>query len=134
MSRNLILLIIACATSLAFCPAVQAQEGSAVVAAGGLALGKLTTDLTLTADQQAQVKPILEAASAQILSARQEMSRTLPERLLRAKQVLEGASNQIDALLTPGQQAKFAALKEQIRERPLGAEDSQPSPSPSATP
>ncbi|MGA3172649.1 MAG: hypothetical protein ABSE62_16735 [Chthoniobacteraceae bacterium] len=133
MNRNLILSIIACATSLAFCPAVQAQDASAA-AAGGLALDKLTTDLTLTADQQAQVKPILEMASAQILSARQEKSLPLPERLLRAKQVLEDASNQIDGLLTPDQQAKFAALKEQIRERPLGAEDSQPSPSPSATP
>jgi len=132
MNRNLILSIIACATSLAFCPAVQAQDASA--AAGGLALEKLTTDLTLTADQQAQVKPILETASAKILSARQEKSLTLPEKLLRAKQALEDASNQIDGLLTPDQQAKFAALKEQIRERPLGAEDSQPSPSPSATP
>jgi Spy/CpxP family protein refolding chaperone len=133
MNRNLILSIIACATSLAFCPAVQAQDASAAAAAGGLALEKLTTDLTLTADQQAQVKPILETASAQILSARQEKSLPLPERLLRAKQILEDASNQIDGLLTPDQQAKFAALKEQIRERPLGAEDSQPSPSPSAT-
>ena len=132
MNRNLILSIIDCATSLAFCPAVQAQDASA--AAGGLALEKLTTDLTLTADQQAQVKPILETASAKILSARQEKSLTLPEKLLRAKQALEDASNQIDGLLTPDQQAKFAALKEQIRERPLGAEDSQPSPSPSATP
>jgi Spy/CpxP family protein refolding chaperone len=130
MKRNLILSIIACAASLAFCPAVQAQDASA--APGGLALEKLTTDLTLTADQQAQVKPILETAGAQILSARQEKSLTLPERLLRAKRALEDASNQIDGLLTPGQQAKFAALKEQIRERPLGAEDSQPSPSPSA--
>jgi Spy/CpxP family protein refolding chaperone len=132
MNRNLILSIIACAMSLHFRPAAQAQDTSAA-AAGGLALEKLTTKLTLTADQQAQVKPILETASAQILSAKLEKSLTLPERLLRAKQVLEDASNQINGLLTPDQQAKFAALKEQIQERPLGAEGSEPSQSPSAT-
>ena len=146
MKRNLIRSIIACGAAFALCPGLHGQEAAPGAAGAGehqlgrsggngeLVLEKLTTALSLTPDQQAQVEPMIEAAAAQIRAARQEKSVPLPEKMARCKEVLESASSQINALLTPAQQTKFAELKEKIREHRQGGSESEAAPSPSDTP
>lgn len=146
MRTYLILWIIACGATVAPCPGLHAQDLAPNAGGAGqrqsgrsggdgeLVLEKLTTALSLTPDQQAQVKPIVEAAAAQIRAARQEKSVSRPEKLAKCKAVLENASTQINALLTPAQQAKFAELKQKIREHRQGESESQASSSPSDTP
>lgn len=140
MKRNLILSIIACGAILALCPALRAQGDSpapATPGGGGLhggtgveMLEKLTAALGLTADQQGQIKQIVEAARAQIMATRQTKSLTPEEKMAKAKEVREEANSQIVALLTPEQQAKFAELKEKIRDRREEGGESEASATP----
>ena len=152
MKRNLILTIIG--ASLALCPALHAQDAAPAPSTTGtdaatgpqahhggpaMMLQRLTTQLTLTTDQQAQVKPILDAEAAQFKANKEDTSLTQPDRMAKNKAARESANTQINALLTPDQQAKFATMQ-QHRNRHHGADaggvpiNPAASPSPSATP
>jgi Spy/CpxP family protein refolding chaperone len=95
-------------------------------------LEKLTTDLSLTANQQTQLKPILEKARTLDHTAKQDGSLSQQQKAARFKDAWNTANTQIASLLTPAQQEKFALVKDQYSNRRPGA--SQPSPTPAATP
>jgi Spy/CpxP family protein refolding chaperone len=95
-----------------------AQGGGAGKLGGGKFNGAdqlqhLTTALNLTADQQTQIKPILDAAHAQVRTIFQNASLTPQQKFTQVKDVLEAANGQINGILTPAQQSAFAALKQQ---------------------
>jgi Spy/CpxP family protein refolding chaperone len=92
----------------------------------------LTQALDLTSDQQAQIKPILEAAHTQMQSIRQDSSLTQEQKLAKVRETMEGAHSQINGLLTPEQQQKLGAMKAKFHHH--GAPEAQPSASPNATP
>ncbi|MDQ2867965.1 MAG: periplasmic heavy metal sensor [Verrucomicrobiota bacterium] len=66
-------------------------------------LDSLTKDLNLTADQQAKVQPILDAAKPKLQTIRQDA-------MSKAKAVLDNSVAQIRPLLTSDQQTKLDAI------------------------
>lgn len=71
---------------------------------GGDSLEHLTKELNLTADQQAQVAPIVDQAKPQLQAIHREA-------MEKARTVMENAGAQIRPLLNAEQQAKFDAIK-----------------------
>lgn len=101
MKRNLLTLTAVGAIAL----------GGFAIAAGpgghrhsGLSLEHLTKSLSLTADQQAKVQPILDAAKPQLQAIHQDA-------MQKAQSVIANANSQIRPLLTTAQQAKFDAIQ-----------------------
>jgi len=93
----------------------------------GEVLQRLTTQLGLTVDQQNQIKPILDAAHAQVVTIRQNTSLTEQQTFAQIKDTMQAAHNQIDGLLTPAQQQQLAAMKAKWR-RGQGQPSASPSP------
>ena len=151
MKRNLILSIIACGASLALCPGLHAQDASPAPSAttgtdagpgqhpwgghhgGGESLEMLTKVLSLTADQQTQIKPILETLHSTVQATRQDTSLTQQDRMAKIKDARETANTQINGLLTADQQTKFQELLEKMKNRHHGGENAQGAPSPAAS-
>ncbi len=107
------------------------REGTpgAAAAGGAMLLQRLTTQLGLTADQQAQVKPILEAAHTQVAAVREDKSLTPQEKFAKIKETMEGARSQINGILTPAQQQQLEALKMKWK----GGAGGEASPAPTTT-
>jgi Spy/CpxP family protein refolding chaperone len=95
-------------------------------------LQHLTTALDLTPEEQAQIKPILQAAHAQVQAILTNTSLAPQQKFTQAKAVLQAANGQINGILTPAQQTQFAALKEERLHRKAAAPAASPSPSPAA--
>lgn len=70
----------------------------------GNPLEHLTKELNLSADQQAKVAPIVDAAKPQIRAIHEEA-------MQKMRAILEASGAQIRPLLTPEQQTKYDALK-----------------------
>ena len=77
----------------------------------GALLQRLSAKLNLTTDQQAQIKPILDAAHQQVLTVRNDSSLTQEQKFAKIKDAIQGARSQVTGILTPAQQQQFAALK-----------------------
>ena len=121
ISSHKFLTVLACGASLVFATTMRAEEGGKSCPAGGHHAGarfeKLSEKLNLTADQQAQIKPILEAAHAQAAAARQDDSLTREQKFAKAKEARQAAMGHIKGLLMPEQQQKLEQLKEERHER-----------------
>ena len=105
MKRNLLALAAAGAIALGGFVVVQAQAGGAGHWRGhAFGLRGITEKLDLTADQEAKVQPILDAAKPQIAAIHQEA-------MQKMNTVIDGALSQIRPLLTPEQQKKFDAIQ-----------------------
>ncbi len=118
MNRKLLTLAIAGALALGSGAAVQAEgHGGHRGWHGqggheGMGLKHLTKALDLTADQQAKVQPIIDAAKPQIVAIHQEA-------MQKSKAVLDASMAQIRPILTPEQQTKLdkiQAAREKMRE------------------
>jgi Spy/CpxP family protein refolding chaperone len=95
-------------------------------------LQKLSTQLSLTADQQSQIRPILDAAHTQMQSIHQDTSLTPAQKFAKVRETMQGVRSQINGILTPAQQQQLAALKEQYHHKRFG--EGQPAASPSPSP
>jgi periplasmic protein CpxP/Spy len=69
-------------------------------------LEHLTKELSLTDDQQAKIKPILEEHMKQANEARQDTSASREDRRAKMKQIHEDMVSQIRPILNPDQQKK----------------------------
>ena len=78
-------------------------------------LEHLTKTLDLTADQQTQIKPILEAGHKQMQALRDDTSLSKEDKMAKFKSVREGMNSQINGILNPDQQKKFADMQEKMR-------------------
>lgn len=145
MKRNLILSIIACGASLALCPGLHAQDATPAVSGsgggqqwghhgGGDQLARLTTALDLTPDQQTQIKPILETFHTTMQSVRQDTTLAPADKMSKIKDARETETTAINAILTPDQQTKFAALQAKMHNHRHGGPEGQASASPSTSP
>jgi Spy/CpxP family protein refolding chaperone len=98
-------------------------------------LARLTKQLDLTDDQQTKLKPILEAAHTQMQSIHQDTTLAPEDKRSKMKDARDSLNSQINAVLTPDQQTKFAAMQARMHGHHHGGEDAGPSPAaPSATP
>jgi protein CpxP len=110
MKRNLLAVAAAGAIALGGFVVVQAQPGPGGPCGAGLGHGHafglkgITSKLNLTADQQAKVQPILDAAKPQIAAIHQEA-------MQKMKTVMDSTLSQVRPLLTSDQQTKLDAIQ-----------------------
>ena len=110
MKRNLLAVVAAGAIALGGFAFVQAQPGAGGPCGAGhghghaFGLKGITDKLNLTADQQAKVQPILDAAKPQIAAIHQEA-------MQKMKTVMDGTVSQIRPLLNADQQTKLDAIQ-----------------------
>jgi len=91
----------------------------------------LSQHLNLTEDQKKQLKPVLTDEFKQMRAVGEDASLTQDQKRERMKQIHEASRPQLQGILTPEQQQKFAQMKEEVKERrgenkDKGQSDSQP--------
>jgi periplasmic protein CpxP/Spy len=84
----------------------------------------LSKELNLTDEQKAKVKPILDDQTKQMHATQEDSSLTQEQKREKMKQIHQTTHSQINDILTPEQQKKFAALKEQQKEHHEGSKES----------
>ena len=77
----------------------------------------LSQHLNLTEDQKKQLKPILAGEFKQMRAVGEDASLTQDQKREKMKQIHETSRPQVQAILTPAQQQKFAQMKEEAKER-----------------
>lgn len=85
-------------------------------------LGWMTKELNLSADQQAQLKPILENQQKQIEAVYQDASLTDDAKKAKKMEIKSSTNTQIKALLNTEQQDKFATLTTQSKQEAAKAQ------------
>lgn len=84
----------------------------------------LSKELNLTDSQKAQVKPILDEQSKQMRATQEDTSLTQEQKHEKMKQIHQTTHSQINGILTPEQQRKFAEMKEQHKGQREGSKES----------
>ena len=102
-------------------PPDQGQAGPPQGGRGGMRmdpnrqLERLTQVLSLTADQQSQIKPLLVDRQQKMQALMQNGSLSQEDRRAQAHTISEGTNNSIKALLTDDQKQKFDAMQSNMR-------------------
>ena len=86
-------------------------------------LQMLSEKLNLTDDQKAKIKPILQDQMQQMKVVREDSSLSDEQKRTKMKGIHESLHNQINAVLTPDQQAKFKQMTQEHMEKHKGMED-----------
>ena len=86
-------------------------------------LERLTKELNLTDEQKAQVKPILDEQSKQMRATQEDTSLTQDQKREKMKQIHQTTHSQINGVLTPEQQKKFAEMKEEHKGQREGSKE-----------
>ena len=104
------------AMGVALCSAPTfAQGGGRMDPAAQLA--QMTTQYTLTADQQSKIKPILEDRQKQMQALFQDQSGDRSTMMTKMMAIRKDTNSKIRAILTPEQQTKFDAEQKAMQER-----------------
>ncbi len=123
-SSKLLLSVIALAAFVA-APVLRAEDKPAPAAAGasehkgphGDRLKDLTEKLGLTDAQVAQIKPIIQDEMAALKANREDKASDKEAQKAKAMDIRKSHAEQILAILTPDQQAKFKAGHEKHKEK-----------------
>jgi periplasmic protein CpxP/Spy len=86
-------------------------------------LQMLSEKLNLTDDQKAKLKPILEDEMQQMKAVREDSSLSQEQRRAKMKSIHESLHEQINAVLTPEQQAKFKQMRQEQMEKHKGMKE-----------
>jgi Spy/CpxP family protein refolding chaperone len=73
-------------------------------------LADLSTNLNLTDEQKAKIKPLLEDEHTKIHAAREAKTGSADDQKAKTKVIRDDANTQIRAVLTPEQQTKFDGI------------------------
>jgi periplasmic protein CpxP/Spy len=76
-------------------------------------LQMMTKQLTLTSDEQAKIKPILEDEQKKTSDLRSDSTLSREDRFQKMQQIRQDSSKQIRALLTTDQQKKYDQMEEE---------------------
>ena len=79
-------------------------------------LSHLTKKLDLSADQQSQIKPILESQSQQMQQVWQDQSTPREERHQKMMAIHQDSNQKIEAVLNDTQKQKFEAMQAQMKQ------------------
>ncbi|HTB97798.1 MAG TPA: hypothetical protein VK716_12375 [Terracidiphilus sp.] len=123
MRSKLFSLALGCALTLGVSAAALAQDNAPPPDQGQQGRGPgrmnpdrqlehLTTTLGLTADQQAQIKPLLVDRQQKMQALFQNQSLSEQDRRTQMRTVSEGTNNSIKAVLNPDQKQKFESMHE----------------------
>jgi len=74
-------------------------------------LKHLTKTLNLTADQQAQIKPMLDSSHQQMQQIHQDQSLSQEDRMSKMKSIMDDTHSKIESVLTDEQKQKFEAMR-----------------------
>ena len=80
-------------------------------------LQMLSEKLNLTDDQKAKLKPILQDQMQQMKAVREDSSLSEDQKRAKMKSIHESLHDQINAVLTPEQQAKFKQMQHDEMEK-----------------
>jgi periplasmic protein CpxP/Spy len=80
-------------------------------------LQHMTKQLNLSADQQAQIKPILEARQQQMQQLWQDQSMSQQDRRQKMMSIREDSSNKIEAVLNDTQKQQYEAMQAKMQQR-----------------
>jgi periplasmic protein CpxP/Spy len=80
-------------------------------------LQMLSEKLNLTDDQKAKVKPILQDQMQQMKAVHEDSSLSQEQKQAKMKSIHESSHDQINAVLTPEQQAKFKQMRQEHMEK-----------------
>jgi len=92
-------------------------------------LKNLTDRLSLTADQQGKIKPILEDRNQQMQALRNDQSLTQDDRRTKGRAIQEASTQKIRDVLTDDQKKKYDDMQQEMRDRQRqrqGGGDSNP--------
>lgn len=92
--------------------ATQATIDPEAVAKAEARLQQLTTELSLSDDQKAQIKPILLDAARRIKAVKDDPHRSIDSKKSKMDEIHDDARGQIRQFLSPDQSKKLDALKE----------------------
>jgi protein CpxP len=99
-------------------PSTPGQSAMGTTASGPDAhLQMLTEKLNLTDDQKAKLRPILQDQEQQLRAVHDDTSLSQEQKRAKKKAIHESFHEQINAVLTPEQQAKFKEMKHQGMEK-----------------
>ena len=76
----------------------------------------LTKELNLTKEQQEKIRPIIEKEMKDIRDVRQDTSLTQEQKMEKIKAIHQGTQAEVNKILTPEQQKKYAEMQEKARE------------------
>ena len=94
----------------------QAAGDTAAAAKVQAKLQSLSSELNLTDDQKAQLKPILQDEVQQLKSVKDDASLSPDQKKAKVAEIRQSHKSQVSSILTPEQQKKFDAMKETIQE------------------
>lgn len=97
----------ATATTKATKTTKKAKSGGASAAKADSELADLSTRLTLTDDEKAKIKPILDDETAKIHTIKMAKTGSKDDEKAKTKVIRDAANTQIRAVLTPDQQKAF---------------------------
>ena len=80
-------------------------------------LQMLSEKLNLSEEQKAKLKPIFDEQAKQMKAVRDDTSLTPEQKAAKKKAIHEATHDQINAVLTPEQQEKFKAMKQEGMEK-----------------
>jgi protein CpxP len=80
-------------------------------------LAKMTKRYKLTADQQSQIKPILQDEQQQMQSMRSDTSTSRDDKRAKMQSTHQASTQKIEAVLTDEQKQKFEADQQKMQER-----------------
>jgi len=76
-------------------------------------LQQISSELNLTDDQKAQIKPILQSEFQQLKTVKDDTTMSSDQQQAKAQEIRASAKSQIANILTPEQQKKLATMREQ---------------------
>jgi periplasmic protein CpxP/Spy len=86
-------------------------------------LAMLSEKLNLTDDQKGKIKPILQDQMRQMKAVHEDSSLSEEQKRAKMKSVHESLHDQINAVLTPEQQAKFKQMRQEQMQKHKGMEE-----------
>ncbi len=132
MNKLLLLLITAILLTTAVCKAVFADDQpinppAAEAHPHGNLGGRIAKELSLTDNQKALLKPILQGARQQLMAIRSDTTLTPEQRFQKLSAVKAQVRAQVNQILTPAQQAECQTLRAQFhRDHPGGWQHNGP--------
>jgi len=89
-------------------------------------LHMLSEKLNLTDDQKEKLKPVLQDQMQQMKAVREDSSLSEVQKRTKMKSIHESLHDQINAVLTPEQQAKFKQMRQEHMQKHNGMEEGKP--------
>lgn len=93
----------------------QASQGTAPSVENHLQM--ISKELNLTDDQKTKLRPILQDEQQQMQAVHNDTSLTRDQKMAKMKDIRESHQPQINQILTPDQQKKWAEMKKEAKEK-----------------